>query len=302
MTDPTLILGAGVSGLAAGIASGLTVFEAAELPGGICGSYYVVPESAERLATAPTGDHAYRFERGGGHWLFGGDRTVLSFIAGLVPTARYERRSAVFFPDTGRYAPYPIQNHLRSLDRTSALAALEEMARPQAPAATMAGWLVATFGPTLNSLFFAPFHELYTAGLYTTIAPQDGYKSPQAMALVLRGAFDATPAVGYNTSFLYPQGGLDLLARRMAERATVAYRRRVVQIDVERRWVTFADGSFRPYRTLLSTLPLNQVMALTGLTVGARPDPYTSVLVINLGATRGRACPDDHWLYVPGGG
>ncbi len=30
-----------------------------------------------------------------------------------------------------------------------------------------------------------------------------------------------------------------------------------------------------------------------------RPDPYTSVLVVNVGALRGKRCPDAHWIYVP---
>jgi protoporphyrinogen oxidase len=29
------------------------------------------------------------------------------------------------------------------------------------------------------------------------------------------------------------------------------------------------------------------------------PDPYTSVLVLNIGAERGISCPDDHWVYLP---
>jgi len=50
---------------------------------------------------------------------------------------------------------------------------------------------------------------------------------------------------------------------------------------------------------LISTLPLNQMMAMTSLTVAAPPDPATSVLVLNVGARRGPSCPDDHWLYHP---
>jgi protoporphyrinogen oxidase len=38
---------------------------------------------------------------------------------------------------------------------------------------------------------------------------------------------------------------------------------------------------------------------MTGLHVGAQEDPYTSVLVLNIGARRGPNCPDDHWLYNP---
>ncbi len=216
-----------------------------------------------------------------------------------MPLARYARRSAVFFPDRRQSVPYPIQNHLRFLDRGLALAALDEMARPTGPITTMADWFAANFGATLSRTFFAPFHELYTAGLHTRIAPQDAYKSPQGLTLALRGAFEDTPAVGYNTAFAYPEGGLDLLARRMAARCRLELDRRVVRIDLEGRRLGFADGSARPYERLLSTLPLNRVMAMTGLTTRAPPDPYTSVLVVNIGAAKGAACPDDHWLYVP---
>jgi len=41
--ERVLILGAGMTGLAAGYASGLPVYEAAEWPGGICSSYCVRP-------------------------------------------------------------------------------------------------------------------------------------------------------------------------------------------------------------------------------------------------------------------
>jgi protoporphyrinogen oxidase len=299
MSERTLILGAGMTGLAAGMASGLPVLEAAAHPGGICCSYYLVPGSDRPLAQPPADDSAYRFEHGGGHWLFGGDPTVLRFIASLGPVTRYARRSSVYFPQTRRYVPYPIQNHLRFFDHDVIVAALAEMARPPGPVATMAEWLAESFGATLNRLFFAPFHDLYTAGLYTDVAPQDPYKSPVDLSLALRGAFTATSAVGYNTTFVYPQGGLDLLARRMAERCRVAFERRVVRIDVEHRVLALADGTVREYQTLLSTLPLNRAMELARLTVPAQPDPFTSVLVVNLGATRGKACPDDHWLYLP---
>lgn len=68
------ILGGGITGLAAGLSSGLPVLEAAPEPGGICSSYYVRPGSDQRLAHAPSDENAYRFELGGGHWIFGGIR------------------------------------------------------------------------------------------------------------------------------------------------------------------------------------------------------------------------------------
>jgi protoporphyrinogen oxidase len=41
------------------------------------------------------------------------------------------------------------------------------------------------------------------------------------------------------------------------------------------------------------------MLKLTGLNAESKPDPYTSVLVLNIGATRGPRCPEEHWLYIP---
>jgi protoporphyrinogen oxidase len=156
----------------------------------------------------------------------------------------------------------------------------------------------ASFGPTLCELFFEPFHRRYTAGLWREIAPQDAYKSPGGMSAILQGAFGDTAAVGYNTRFLYPADGLDALARGMAARSDVRYGKRVVRVDPQRKVVEFADGTDQEYDLLISTLPLNRMAELAGLHVASRPDPYTSVLVLNIGGVRGHRCPDDHWVYV----
>ena len=159
--------------------------------------------------------------------------------------------------------------------------------------------MVQSFGPTLTDSFFGPFHELYTAGLWKSIAPQDPYKSPIDAALVLRGASDATPLIGYNTSYLYPQDGLNALAHGMAERCDVRYGKRVARVDIPSKTVLFQDGSEVRYESLVSTLPLNEMIEMTGLKVAEKPDPYTSVLVLNVGGVRETKCPPDHWIYLP---
>lgn len=298
MGDPqTLILGAGVTGLAAGMASGLPVYEAADTPGGICASYYVRPGDTRRLPAPPPDGDAYHFEIGGGHWIFGGDPAVVRLIEDLAPCRTTRRLSSVYFHESGRYVPYPLQNNLRHLDPAVARQALGEMERAPGGGTTMADWLRGSFGPTLSELFFEPFHELYTAGLHRRIAPQDAYKSPVDLRLVRQGASGEAPPVGYNVTFLYPEAGLDELARQLAARADVRYGKRVVAIDLEAREVRFDDGGSSPFRRLVSTLPLNVTLALAGLAVDAPADPFTSVLVLNLGAVRGPRCPDDHWLY-----
>jgi len=291
------ILGGGMTGLSAGLSSGLPVFEAMPDPGGICSSYYVRPGEKTRLAQAPADGEAYRFEIGGGHWIFGGDPAILHFIKTIAPVKSYARRSSVYFHARDLYVPYPIQNHLRFLGSDVVGQVLKELVKPAGDFRTMQEWQEQSFGPTLCKLFFFPFHELYTAGLYTKIEPQDAYKSPVSLPLVIQGAFDNAPAVGYNTTFIYPGEGLNVLAQRMASLCDIHYGKRVVEIDVQSKEAHFSDGTTTAYNTLLSTLPLNTMMKMTGLTVESEPDPHTAVLVLNIGAVRGERCPDDHWLY-----
>jgi len=297
-----LILGAGMTGLAASLVSGLPVYEAEETPGGICNSYYVSPPGRARLSVSPPDGEAYRFEKGGGHWIFGGDPLILRFIEQIVGLKSYVRKSAIYFPKRGLHVPYPIQNHLRYLGPEIASKALREMLESRAdarPAGTLAEWLRASFGPTLGEMFFEPFHELYTAGLWRQVIPQDSYKSPVDLSLAVQGALDQAPATGYNVTFSYPIDGLDMLARQMAERCAMYYGRKAVGIDVKRKAVSFEDGSCVQYESLVSTLPLNRMMELCGLNVDEGPDPSVSVLVVNVGARKGPRCPGEHWVYVP---
>jgi protoporphyrinogen oxidase len=298
--EEVLVLGGGMTGLAAGFASHWPVFEAEETPGGICSSYYVRPNSSHRLGVVPEDGEAYRFEIGGGHWIFGGDPVVSRFIRSLTPVKSYPRLSSVFFPEMDLYVPYPLQNHLSYLPQELRVKALTEMlTTPKGNARTMSDSLEQSFGETLTEMFFGPFHELYTAGLWNRIAPQDGYKTPVDAALAIRGASERTPAVGYNSTFLYPERGLNTLSLELAERCDIHYDKRVIRIDTHRKEVAFANGSTINYGSLISTLPLNKMLFLTDLKVEQEADPYTSVLVLNLGATRGSKCPPDHWIYLP---
>lgn len=163
----------------------------------------------------------------------------------------------------------------------------------------MGEWMEQSFGRTLCELFFNPFHELYTAGLHKEIAPQDAYKSPVSLPHVIQGAFGNAPSVGYNVTFVYPAEGLNTLAQRMAGACDIHYGKRAVEIDLDTKEIGFSDGSSVNYNSVLSTLPLNKVLQMANIETEAKADPHTSVLVLNIGAQRGEACPEDHWLYNP---
>jgi len=287
-----------MTGLAAGMTSGFRILERLDHPGGICASY-------ER--------DGYHFELGGGHWIFGSDPVVTRLLGMASEVKSYKRRSAVLFLGSRDYSrnlrnllvPYPIQDNLFALPKEIRESALVEIlgANPGPPADTMAEWLTQQFGPTLCRIFFDPFHEKYTAGLFREIAPQDAYKSPIDRARVKDGAVRENTDAGYNATFIYPANGLDATSQWLAKRCDIQFGEAVERINPKTKTIETDGGQRYEYETVVSTSPLNRIVEMSRLTDRVGPaDPHSSVLVLNIGAT----LPDSplarngyHWLYIP---
>jgi protoporphyrinogen oxidase len=250
----------------------------------------MAPNDARPLDHEPDDQEAYRFEVGGGHWIFGGDEATLAELERRRELRVYERCASVRIGDLDVTTPYPLQAHVDRLGSQTRDRVAREMSTANGssgPPATLGAWLDASFGETLCGVFFRPFHDRYTAGLTDRIAPQDPYKSP-------------TPGQqGYNATFRYPVGGLDVLARDLASECDVRYGQAVATIDPDRRTVVLGDGTEHRYGRLLSTLPLDRALAMAGVAIGEPADPHTSVLVVNVGGARGGSCPTCHWQYEP---
>lgn len=296
------ILGAGITGLSAGISTGLPIFEARDHPGGICWSYYKAPETKRKFTDSLVNPQKkYRFEIGGGHWIFGADNMILRFLKKYSEFKNYKRNSAVYLSKKNLYIPYPIQNHLYLFEEKFQKAALNQIKLRQNKRKniSMEKWLLNNFGTDLCDVFFHPFHKLYTAGLYQNIKPQDQYKTPFSQAEITRGIKVRTQNTGYNKEFIYPAEGLDVLVKNMAKDCKINYKKNVTKIDLKKRKVYFFGGEELSYKQLFSTLPLNKMLNICNLECSCVPDPYSSVLVLNIGGKKGRQCPDRHWLYVP---
>ena len=289
-----------MTGLAAGFTTRAPVFEARDFAGGICSSYYRRPGHPGRLFRPPDTPDAFRFEIGGGHWIFGGDPEIIGFLSQFCSLKSYARRSAVRLAGSAELVPYPLQYHLGFLSQEVSNRALKELNEAGGgDQTTMQSWFAEHFGASLGRLFFEGFQERYTAGLWSQIAPQDHYKNPVDLKLAAKGASGRVPATGYNATFVYPEEGLDGLSRNIAADLDIHFGKKVVQVDLDRHLVRFHDGSSCQYERLISTLPLNRMGALTGLDTILSPDPYTSVLVFNIGGEAGPAVPEEHWIYIP---
>ncbi len=300
----TIILGAGMSGLGSAFVSHLPAYEASSRPGGVCYSYYVDPNGVLRDPQVQDVSGCFRFEPAGGHWMFGMSPDSLARMEKFAAFRKYNRQAAVYLPQSGQLIPFPLQDNLRYLDKPLRDRIVAEVCFDQRGCygenPSLKDWLLQNFGPTLCEVFFFPFNERYTAGLYSDIAPQDAYKSALDRQRVLQGASGNTDDKGYNNIFYYPCDGLDHLIRKISAECTVYFNHAVSGIDTEDRQIYFANGTLLSYDQVVSTIPLNHTVRLCKISDGLDPDPSTAVLVVNIGAVKGsREFSPYQWIYLP---
>jgi protoporphyrinogen oxidase len=304
-----LILGAGPTGLGAAHRlhelgeTGWALLEAAPNPGGLSASF--------------VDDQGFTWDIGG-HVQFSHydyfDRAMTEFL-GSDGWLRHQRESWVWIRD--RFIPYPFQNNIHRLpaeDLDRCLQGLVEITRHPRPRPEHFGqWIDATFGPGLAEVFMRPYN--FKVWAYAPEKLNAGWVGERVavtdLARVLRNLVFARDDLswGPNSTFAFPKRGgtgaiWEACARRLpAERLHLSTT--VSAIDLARRRVRTADGRDFAYDRLVSTLPLTELIRLTGqddfLPLARRGLLHSSSNIFGLGLL-GR--PRDElatkcWMYFP---
>jgi len=201
------------------------------------------------------------------------DRAMEEFL-GKDGWLRHERESWVWMRD--RFIPYPFQNNIRHLPEDElerCLAGLRQI-NNQAAAnpANFREWILATFGEGIADVFMVPYNfkvwafppELMNAGwVGERVAVTD-------IQRVLRNIEQARDDVswGPNNTFQFPlHGGTGAIWEECARRLPsekLRFNTHAVEIDLEQRHVKTSDGQTLQYDTLISTIPLRELIRLTG--------------------------------------
>jgi protoporphyrinogen oxidase len=220
----------------------------------------------------------------------------------------HERSSYVLLGD--RWVPYPFQNNLRHLAPDDAYDCL--LGLIDAPGANgsddFATWMEGTFGGGITERFMRPYNtkvwavppeHMSSSWIAERVSVVD-YR--RALRSVLLGADDV--GWGPNNTFRFPrQGGTGEIYRRIAATLGdhVRYEHELVGVDVANREVRFANGTTAGYDALVSTMPVDKLVALVDDCPGdvreaAASLEHNGAWIVGVGYER-PLVDDRSWLY-----
>jgi len=296
--EEILIIGAGLGGLATAIGlgrEGHRVLEARDGPGGLCDT---------------TADEGFRFDRTG-HLLHLSRPEVRRLVLGALDEEPLVIGRRARIRSHGVDTPYPFQANLFGLPRPVVEECLlgllaARAAPPRRRPRTFEEFILAHFGAGIARHFMIPYNTKLWGLHPREISPDwcDRFVPIPSVEEVVRGALgEPQERLGYNASFCYPRRGIGELAGALARRVPrIDYRTRPRAVDWRRRRV-LVGHDWRPYRALVSTMPLPELIRIL-----VDAPPRIAGLAASL-STRGLwyldvalerpAGTDAHWTYVP---
>jgi len=309
LRGPVVILGAGPTGLGAAYLLTRSGFEDWVL--------------YEREAVVGGLARSFRDDRGflwdiGGHVVFSHYDVFTRLLDDLLgPDGWIQHERECWVHVLKRWVPYPFQNNIHHLPTGACSRCLEGLIQAAIsssprPPENFDEFIGRTFGEGIAELFMRPYNsKVWGCPLAKLNARWVGERVtvPDPVGVACNVVHRrAKMTWGPNNQFRFPaRGGTGavweaLSARLPADR--VRLKREAVAINADARAVRFADGMVQPYGTLLSTVPLDRLVAMTGHREWfglASSLMHSSTHVVGV-ALRGRpsaAAETKCWMYFP---
>lgn len=291
----TVILGAGISGLATAAALGkgsdLVILERDGEVGGYCKTV-----RQDGFVWDYSG-HFFHFKR----------PDIEAWLRARMPGQ--DIRTVVkksFISYAGRQVDFPFQKNIHQLPQDEFIDCLHDLyfarapGMPQQPEGNFKEMLYARFGRSIAEKFLIPYNEkLYATDLATLDRDAMGRFFPYAdLTDIVRNMKQADNA-SYNATFTYPAGGAIEYVKALASEVdpkAIRLDEGAQAIDLDTKTVRTAKGEFR-FERLVTSAPFPALLKLCGLPVD---DTWTwnQVLVFNLGFDA-KGPKDVHWVYFP---
>lgn len=210
----------------------------------------------------------------------------------------------------GYWVKHPAQNNLYGLPTDVIVNVIKDFVEAQhtqhGEVVNYEQWLRASFG----NFFAENFPMQYTIKYHTTEAKNKSldWIGPRLyrpdIEEVLKGALKpSTPDVHYISHFRYPShGGFMSYLRRFMDSAELRLNHELDTIDVKQKEVRFTNGVTVPYKGLVSSVPLPELIptiegAPREVLEAAAKLACTEVVIVNLVVNRADLI-DAHWTYI----
>jgi len=223
------------------------------------------------------------------------------------------RRSYIYSQNT--YTKYPYQVNLFGLPTETITACIQGyLERPKLKKTkNFYQWALKNFGAGITKYFLAPYqNKIFAYDIRKVSDSWTGRFVPQtSLQAMINGAIADQPEIvqqiGYNANFIYPKSGgifawVEQLGNQIKQPIQTNYSAKT--IDLKNKVITFTNGHTEKFKTLISTIPLNNLLnnlvesSQSNLKILAPKLICNSVTNFNLGINR-PDLSDKHWVYFP---
>lgn len=253
------ILGGGISGiaLAAHLDEDVDVLEKSARTGGLCATIV---------------EDGFTFDAAGPHIMFSKNKEVLNLMIGVLGDNVHQNRRENRIYYKGALVKYPFENDLAALpkeDNFDCIYGYIVNPRANETATNLAQWSYATFGAGISEKYFIPYNEKiwnYDANKIGTEFVERIPKPP--MEDVLKSSIGiSTEGYLHQLYYSYPTtGGFESIVHAFEQRVRGSIETEWAVASVERageQWrVVSASGEERIYDTLVSTLPIHELLKI----------------------------------------
>jgi protoporphyrinogen oxidase len=293
----TLVIGAGISGLATAAALGpdadVVVLEADAEVGGYC-------------KTVKKEGFVWDYS---GHFFHFKNPEIEAWLKARMPgqdVRSVAKRSFISY--AGRQIDFPFQKNIHQLPQPEFIECLYDLyfartpgAESPIPESNFQQMLYARFGRAIAEKFLIPYNEkLYATDLSSLDKDAMGRFFPHAdLTDIVRNMKQANNAT-YNATFTYPAGGAIEYVKAIQSAIrpdAVRLAEPVTKIDLVARVAATNKGEYR-YQRLVSSAPFPRLLRLCGVAHDPSVFTWNKVLVFNLGFDS-KGPRDAHWIYYP---
>jgi protoporphyrinogen oxidase len=289
----TVIIGAGMSGLATAAALGkgsdLVILERDGEIGGYC-------------KTIKKDGFVWDYS---GHFFHFKHPEIERYLLDRMPGQQVRKvMKKSFISYAGRQIDFPFQKNIHQLPQAEFIDCLHDLyfaGKAKPPETNFKEMLYGRFGRSIAEKFLIPYNEkLYATDLATLDRDAMGRFFPHADLTDIIKNMKQSDNASYNATFTYPEGGAIEYVKAIAsevEPSAIHLNESVIGIDLGSKTVRTNKGEYR-FERLVSSAPFPALMQFVGQPVDPRRFTWNQVLVFNLGFDA-KGPKDVHWVYYP---